>query len=332
MWLECRKVVRPYVRSDHVLMLCIPHGGMGDRVVLQALVRSFSKSKTHMVVVSCRQLGKFSVSDYIPTPAEIWIVSKSFFQLLGQRARRGAVSALMNDAFPNCFSREVIWLGGLTDMDKHTTDDFFKIINPYQLLRELANKGIYPEFSVQSDTAQGLREKWGINKQTTLPIVGIHCRRLLHEAGKNLCIRDMVRVVKLIRKQLRAIMVIFGDQDCPAVLLDHCHYRVHADPMLKVTAAALSLCDVFIGGDSGPGHLAAAVGTPVISIQHPGRSGLFGPFGPSARVRIVKGWHKYGMPSELRFDHFALVQLVAKLITGPSKIFDSPSEWKDTEE
>ena len=35
---------------------------------------------------------------------------------------------------------------------------------------------------------------------------------------------------------------------------------------LRLTAAVIKQSDLFVGGDSGPGHLAAAVGTPVISI------------------------------------------------------------------
>ena len=57
---------------------------------------------------------------------------------------------------------------------------------------------------------------------------------------------------------------------------------------LRQTAAVLKRCELFIGNDAGPMHMAAAVGVPVIEIscQHRGGSSLeansptrFGPWG-----------------------------------------------------
>lgn len=46
--------------------------------------------------------------------------------------------------------------------------------------------------------------------------------------------------------------------------------------LLDETAAVLKCCDVVISGDTGPAHIAVAVGTPVI--------GLYGPTYPPAVV------------------------------------------------
>jgi ADP-heptose:LPS heptosyltransferase len=53
---------------------------------------------------------------------------------------------------------------------------------------------------------------------------------------------------------------------------------------LKGTAAVLAQCRLFIGNDSGPMHLAAAMGTPVVTF-----------FGPSEPFRF----HPYGVPYKL---------------------------------
>ncbi len=53
---------------------------------------------------------------------------------------------------------------------------------------------------------------------------------------------------------------------------------------LRLFAAGLSLCDVVIAGDTGPMHLAAAVGTPTLALFVHGNDMVFGPRGPEHRV------------------------------------------------
>lgn len=49
------------------------------------------------------------------------------------------------------------------------------------------------------------------------------------------------------------------------------------DPMLA--AACLRRCRLFVGNDSGLGHIAAAVGTPVVTVFGPGRPEVYRPWG-----------------------------------------------------
>ena len=64
---------------------------------------------------------------------------------------------------------------------------------------------------------------------------------------------------------------------------------------MRETAAILERCAGYIGNDSGPAHLAAAAGIPVVMISayapglpatHPGSPEKCRPFGP--RVRVVQ--------------------------------------------
>ena len=56
---------------------------------------------------------------------------------------------------------------------------------------------------------------------------------------------------------------------------------------LLETAAALSRCALFIGNDSAPMHLAAAVGTPVVACFGPSEPWKFHPYGPPYRLLEV---------------------------------------------
>ena len=62
------------------------------------------------------------------------------------------------------------------------------------------------------------------------------------------------------------------------------------------TAAQIAASDLFIGNDSSPMHLAAAVGTPVIAIFGPTSPQEYGPYPPDASDHIAIWKHPTGKP------------------------------------
>ncbi|TAK30643.1 MAG: glycosyltransferase family 9 protein [Chloroflexota bacterium] len=58
---------------------------------------------------------------------------------------------------------------------------------------------------------------------------------------------------------------------------------VLGETSLGQLAALISSCDLFVGNDTGPMHLAAAVGTPVVAIFGPSTPAMYGPYSPRAR-------------------------------------------------
>ncbi len=57
---------------------------------------------------------------------------------------------------------------------------------------------------------------------------------------------------------------------------------------LRQSMAIMSLCRLFIGVDSGPGHIAAALGKPVVSIfSSVNRPERWAPYGPKSRIRVM---------------------------------------------
>jgi len=55
-------------------------------------------------------------------------------------------------------------------------------------------------------------------------------------------------------------------------------------------AAVLERLDLFVTGDTGPMHLAAAVGTPIVAIFGPSDHARWGPLTPSARILTTELW------------------------------------------
>ena len=51
---------------------------------------------------------------------------------------------------------------------------------------------------------------------------------------------------------------------------------------------ALSICDLFITNDSGPMHIAAALGIPTVAIFGPGHPSQFGPYTSPDRYRVLQ--------------------------------------------
>lgn len=57
---------------------------------------------------------------------------------------------------------------------------------------------------------------------------------------------------------------------------------------LRQSLALFATCDLFIGNDSGPLHLAAAVGTPVVGIYGATDPAVFGPWAPAEQVVTIQ--------------------------------------------
>jgi len=67
-------------------------------------------------------------------------------------------------------------------------------------------------------------------------------------------------------------------------------YNLAGCTSILETAAIIEACDIFLGNDSGPMHIAAAVGTPVVAVFGPSNIQAWGPYTPpgeKSRHRVV---------------------------------------------
>ena len=123
-----------------------------------------------------------------------------------------------------------------------------------------------------ADTAEGRR-----------PVVGLHCGAKV--AVRRWDERSFEQTIRHLREEARFHLALFPDSDDYGrgllSLADSCHEGL----TLPELVADLAACDLLICNDSGPGHIAAALGRPVLAIFGPGQPDWFRPYG--ARNHVV---------------------------------------------
>lgn len=98
-----------------------------------------------------------------------------------------------------------------------------------------------------------------------------------------------VRLAGVLREEFGAGILVpagAGREDAVAPLAAAVGGRLAALPV-GVLAEVFRRCDLVVGLDSGPLHLAAAVGTPTVGLYGPVSPGRFGPWGPAGKHRVV---------------------------------------------
>ncbi len=122
----------------------------------------------------------------------------------------------------------------------------------------------------------------------------------IHPGGKHFSLKRWPEekfkdLIKVLDRNYDFQVVLIGGKDdrkLSRMILDPYH-RYNRDPRLlagelsiKETGALLEYCRLFIGNDSAPVHMAAAVGTPVVALFGPTNPANFYPYG--TRYRIIQ--------------------------------------------
>jgi len=102
-------------------------------------------------------------------------------------------------------------------------------------------------------------------------------------------------IERLIREDGANVVLTGAPNDLPQI--EAVTRRLHEDPLnlagktsLPQLAALLAHADLLVTGDSGPMHIGAAVGTPLIAIHGPTDPGLSGPISPQATILRSDIW------------------------------------------
>ena len=294
-FITTRTVYQEWPGATRTTVLVFPHGGMGDRVNLEALLRSElleRRDADRIIMVIPYHAGEYDAHSYPCRADEVWVA-----QEMGTARQAGeAIAQVVADWFP---ASELRLLGYFDIEDGIPKPPWNR--RPYPRLGELASQGIFPRYPLKA------RGRW---EAATLlaaagwdprrPLLAVHARQACAhtpgEPGKNPDLAAMADLLAGLRADTGAqFLILAGKEDLPSVLRPYTLMPIPYDDSLVLAASLLSLCDAFVGGDSGPGHLAAAVGCPIVSIRPPADTWAFGPFAPPERLRVIQGWREPGL-------------------------------------
>lgn len=108
-------------------------------------------------------------------------------------------------------------------------------------------------------------------------------------------VNDFIDLMKMIDKLYDVNFILFREneldkKDCEII---HSEFKDNSfiipESPIKYLAAIIKECDLVIGNDSGPLHIATAVNTPVLGIYGPTNPMLQGPFGENNLTVVNKG-------------------------------------------
>lgn len=138
-----------------------------------------------------------------------------------------------------------------------------------------------PRLTVNDDERARIRTELGLAPGTS-PVIGIH-------PGARIGVRrwDLSRFAAVANTLVAthgATLLVFVDPDGYGAELPTLSPFVAVRRGLEEMAAALSLCDLLICNDSGPMHLANALGVPVAAVFGPTKVEWFGPRGGASEV------------------------------------------------
>lgn len=152
-------------------------------------------------------------------------------------------------------------------------------------------QGLEPEYAVPPDVRVSVAARLG---SVTRPLVVIHPGGAVNPGSTLLAKRWPPERFAALADRLHSdfgatIVLVGGSSDAEAVSgVLHAARSPLLDWSNRLTwselAALLSLADLFVGNDSGIGHLAAAVGTATVSIFGPTSPLLYRPLGPRSLV------------------------------------------------
>ncbi len=142
------------------------------------------------------------------------------------------------------------------------------------------------------DAAEGLLASF--DKERARPIVAIHPGAGGYSTARIWPVERFAGVAKALAVGDKAGIVILGgpDEESAAAQLETMLgdssrvLNLVGRTTIHQTAAVIERCDLFLGNDSGPMHIAAAVETPVVAVFGPSNRQAWGPYIPRGQKSI----------------------------------------------
>jgi heptosyltransferase-2 len=154
-----------------------------------------------------------------------------------------------------------------------------------------------PRIEVSEEEMEQVRAKFGLARVEGRPWFGL-CPGAEYGPAKRWPAERFVAAARILREKIQCRWVVFGGAGDRALAETMASDIAHAtgEPTLNLAgqtslrelAAALKVCDLVVTNDTGPMHLAAAVGAPVTAIFGSTSPELTGPIF-SSRAQVVRG-------------------------------------------
>lgn len=163
----------------------------------------------------------------------------------------------------------------------HLTDVYMDLVR--RLIPDAENLGLsFPLLAEERAGAARVLQAAGVDTARGR-LIGVHPGG---RGAKRWPIASFVTVMERLKAEPGVQSVVFqgpGEEELVAAVPPGVA-RIAPRMPLRQFAAALAHCDLVISGDTGPMHLAAAVGTPTLALFLHGNHGVFGPRGSHHRI------------------------------------------------
>jgi lipopolysaccharide heptosyltransferase II len=180
--------------------------------------------------------------------------------------------------------------------DGHMVDAYMSLLHPVGIDSpgvESLETIVVPEENEKA--VETWLAKQGIGSVT--PLVGIHSGSGIRAPVRRWGGERFAEIIRRLRRDRDAAVVLTGgsdERDRVRDIMDLAGvdgvYNAAGDLSILETAALMRRCDLFISNDTGPLHMAAAMGTPTIGLFGPNSPTRYAPVGKNNRS-IFKGVH-----------------------------------------
>lgn len=173
----------------------------------------------------------------------------------------------------------------------HRIDYYYRLIGGEENSHPVPFARIVPSGDLLDRAWELLREETGYGGRGSL--IGFH-PRASYGPAKCWPLEKFARLAELLVKKTGVPVLLFGSDEERDILRQVVEaagagvFNLAGKTNLKELAALIKLCRVFVANDSGPLHLAAALGVPVVGIYGSTDPAATGPRGRGVRI-IYKG-------------------------------------------
>ncbi|HIE18937.1 TPA: hypothetical protein EYP75_04345 [Candidatus Bathyarchaeota archaeon] len=238
--------------------------GCGDKIVSEIIIRKYKEKHPSNCVIGLEYVGDcLSMKDYPSPPDEIWIFSGDWDW---DKAKEKVPLLIEQEGIDKVivFNRRMLsWFTNST-----VSRERYRI---FEVLDAFKKRAEYPYLVIPIKVrhwAHYFFMKKGIPLGSL--VIAIHIRNLHNYASeKNIDFNKYLTLMDILIKEYNATFIVIGKFDKNPKIEMRNVIDVSKDNLtLWHTAALIKMANLYIGTDSGPTHIAAAVGTPIVAVDY----------------------------------------------------------------